>query len=323
VTPLDQWLEVATRDLAPESAKQVRAEIEQHCDPAQGDGAVNVAALGDPELANRAYRRVLLTQREALMVPVLLKKRNRGQVVILVSVLIVLIGFLGRRFLPHSPLQWISWVLIWADLPIRVFFPANTEDRSRRFLLWSVTRIVLITALITRDVGLAGGLVAPALAFFAYLDYQRWTIFRKLAGGRTPVLPPTANPSLTPVEAIFLNTLRNGDPSQPYAVPLVFAMLAGMTYWLPATFGPLMVIMAASFFLPRLLPVYTPERSRSYRLAKWIGFALAAVLPLVLGARVPWIGAIFILFVFWMFETKRIALRRKLPIEEWPRELYL
>jgi len=324
MTPLDRWLEAATRDLAPESAERVRAEIEQHRDPAREDGDVDVAALGDPKLANRAYRRVLLTTQEALMVPVYLQRRSRRELVVQVSMaLIAMIAFLPGRWLPNSTVQWLFWALLWVDLPVRIFFPANTADRSRRYLLWNAARLVLLTAVMTWNGGWLGATVGPVLAFGAYLDYQRWTIFRKLAGGPAPALHFAANPPLTPIEAIFLNTLRHGDPSQPYAAPVVFAILAGMTYWLPATFGALTVVMTANFFLPRMLPVYTPVRSRYYRLVKWICLAVAAILPLVIGARAPWTGAAFLGFFFWMFETKRISLRRKLPIEEWPRELYL
>ena len=57
--------EIATRGLSAESAAQVRAEIQQHYDSACEAGDDAIAALGDPRAANRAYRKVLLTEQEA------------------------------------------------------------------------------------------------------------------------------------------------------------------------------------------------------------------------------------------------------------------
>ncbi|HWT66856.1 MAG TPA: hypothetical protein VN151_12140 [Terracidiphilus sp.] len=76
MTDLETWLKRATRSLSIDSAAQVRAEIEEHFaasreaamrDGASGDeaGCQALAALGDAGAANRQYRRVLLTAREA------------------------------------------------------------------------------------------------------------------------------------------------------------------------------------------------------------------------------------------------------------------
>lgn len=73
--PLEQWLSVATRGLCESAAELVRAEIGEHYasaieSAAMGGGdprdaeRVAIDALGDAEIANRQYRRVLLTERE-------------------------------------------------------------------------------------------------------------------------------------------------------------------------------------------------------------------------------------------------------------------
>jgi hypothetical protein len=72
---LDQWLSVATRGLCEAAAERVRTEIGEHYACAlESAGTVDVnpldaerrtvAALGDPKIANREYRRVLLTAGE-------------------------------------------------------------------------------------------------------------------------------------------------------------------------------------------------------------------------------------------------------------------
>ena len=77
MTPtLDTWLMIATRGLAGVSATQVRSEIAEHYrsafDDAADAGATDeeadraaINALGDPKMANRQYREVLLTRSEA------------------------------------------------------------------------------------------------------------------------------------------------------------------------------------------------------------------------------------------------------------------
>jgi hypothetical protein len=76
VTRLESWLKLATRDLARESAAQVRAEIGEHYESGR-EAAISagatadeadrqaVAILGDARSANCEYRKVLLTSAEA------------------------------------------------------------------------------------------------------------------------------------------------------------------------------------------------------------------------------------------------------------------
>lgn len=76
MTNLEAWLQRATKCLSADSTVQVCAEIEEHFRSAQEtalrEGATvsdaeqaALAALGDARTANRQYRKVLLTKREA------------------------------------------------------------------------------------------------------------------------------------------------------------------------------------------------------------------------------------------------------------------
>src|SRR3569623_108433 len=80
MSPLEQWLSEATRGLSPESAGRVREELQQHYDAAceAGDeaGCDALAALGSPREANRAYRKVLLTEQEAVMAPAIAQRKR-------------------------------------------------------------------------------------------------------------------------------------------------------------------------------------------------------------------------------------------------------
>src|SRR6187455_2894613 len=78
MSPLESWLKQATRCLATDSVARVRAEMEDHYHSARESALANgavpkaaeqaaLAALGSARLANRAYRRVLLTAGEARM----------------------------------------------------------------------------------------------------------------------------------------------------------------------------------------------------------------------------------------------------------------
>jgi hypothetical protein len=82
------------------------------------------------------------------------------------------------------------------------------------------------------------------------------------------------------------------------------------------------ICLIAGFVAQRTLPIYTEERSRLFRTAKWTAMAVAAALPVLYGARIPLAGAIWMLFLFWLFDLKAISVRRKLPVAEWPKRLY-
>ena len=79
----------------------------------------------------------------------------------------------------------------------------------------------------------------------------------------------------------------------------------------------------ALFCIAPFLPVYTPSRSRIYRYVKWV--VLAAMPTLAFGhdaLKFSWLLIACLWPVFWV-EWTRFSIRRKLPVAEWPRHLYL
>jgi hypothetical protein len=77
------------------------------------------------------------------------------------------------------------------------------------------------------------------------------------------------------------------------------------------------------FFAAPFLPIYTPLRARIYRLAKWA--ALIGIFGLIFGPdtlKYSWLLASCLWIPVWT-EWTRISIRRKLPVVEWPKQLYL
>jgi hypothetical protein len=76
-------------------------------------------------------------------------------------------------------------------------------------------------------------------------------------------------------------------------------------------------------FTAMLLPINTPLRGRVFRYGKWV--VMAAAMVLLLGPEVSkwsWL----LLCCFWpvaFTDWTRASIRRKLPVEAWPRHLYL
>jgi hypothetical protein len=82
-------------------------------------------------------------------------------------------------------------------------------------------------------------------------------------------------------------------------------------------------IATGLFFSAPFLPVYTPSRARVYRLLKWM--ALIGVFCLVLGQdafKYTWLLASCLWIPVWT-EWTRFSIRRKLPVAQWPKQLYL
>jgi hypothetical protein len=89
--------------------------------------------------------------------------------------------------------------------------------------------------------------------------------------------------------------------------------------WALALGGTAMSLVFAGPFLP----VYTTSRARVYRFAKWT--LLAATFGLAFGAdalKYSWLVASCLWIPVWT-EWTRFSIRRKLPVNEWPRQLYL
>jgi hypothetical protein len=76
-------------------------------------------------------------------------------------------------------------------------------------------------------------------------------------------------------------------------------------------------------FVAPMFPVYTPSRSRIYRVVKWL--AMIAMFALAFGPdtlKWSWL-LICCLWPVYRVEATRASIRRKLRVEQWPRQLYL
>lgn len=329
MTSLEQWLSDATRGLSAESAARVREEIQQHYDLAHEDSAREaggdaLAALGDPRAANRAYRKVLLTEQEALLAPTFTQPKRPGfqRILLSATLLAALVWWLsGKR---QGPGFWPIMVAIFSTIPFSWIFPPTTLERSRIHVYVNGARDILVFGMAWWYQGWIVALVIGAVFFgLDYVfTYRRLSIFRKLAAGQTYSLLPE-EPQLTHLEAIYLNTLRKGGGAvENVPVTLLFLMLAGMTFWMPATFAPMAIWTLAGYLTRRTLPIYTEARGRWLRIARWTTMVVAALLPPLYGARAPWIGAAELAFFFVLLDKPGISLRRKLPVAEWPKRLY-
>jgi hypothetical protein len=82
------------------------------------------------------------------------------------------------------------------------------------------------------------------------------------------------------------------------------------------------IVMGLLFAAP-FLPVYTRSRGRVFRCVKWA--VLLGTLGLAFGPEVlkwSWLLISCLWPMVWI-ESTRISIRRKLPIAEWPKQLYL
>jgi len=76
-------------------------------------------------------------------------------------------------------------------------------------------------------------------------------------------------------------------------------------------------------FVAAFLPIYTPSRGRVFRVVKWV--VLVSMLGLAFGPdALKWSWLLFSCLwpVAWI-EWTHVSIRRKLPVAEWPKALYL
>jgi hypothetical protein len=230
---------------------------------------------------------------------------------------------------PPEARTWITWAIIELDLLLRSFIPPNTLERSRRVLIWGLARTAAVTLVWAGGEWWFGPGILLALLPFSHFDYWTWNIHRKLAGNPSPSFLLPGEPRLTRTQASYLYGVRNQKDSTCLFCQLtMLAVLSGLTVWQPLLAGPITVVTAAVVLLPRVVDLYTPTRSRWFRLSKWILLPLAAVLPYVLGARGLWAFSFVGGFVgaglaFVAYEILRAHMRRNLPVEDWPKDLYL
>jgi hypothetical protein len=111
------------------------------------------------------------------------------------------------------------------------------------------------------------------------------------------------------------------------ALPLA-ALIAATAFFLMGSLEIARILMVSGlatslFFAAPMLPVYTPSRSRIYRVIKWL--AIIAMLTLAFGPdalKQSWL-LISCLWVFFHIERTRASIRRKLQVADWPKQLYL
>jgi hypothetical protein len=158
---LDIWLGQATRGLSKDSTARVRSEIQEHYESAResalsGGSTVDeadrmaLAALGDATVANRQYRRVLLTSSEARM----LREGNSearlvcslkwARLIIPIAALVAAAAFFS------AGATALARVLLVAGVGMGVvfmapFLPIYTPSRGRvfRFVKWVAQLAVL------------------------------------------------------------------------------------------------------------------------------------------------------------------------------------
>ena len=172
---LDLWLTLATHKLAPESVEQVRAEIAEHC----ADGAVDVAALGDPREANRAYRNVLLTKTEASMLATM-RRQESSRIAPWVGILLL------------AP----CWIFMWTNPPMAMMFVSGFTGALEMLLptpvsCWNIlfrsAKWLLLIAAIAFCVTMPGWWAMLGVGFFqAYSEYIRFVLRRKLPTAAWP-----------------------------------------------------------------------------------------------------------------------------------------
>jgi hypothetical protein len=83
------------------------------------------------------------------------------------------------------------------------------------------------------------------------------------------------------------------------------------------------VLIISPLLAALFLPIYTPARGRVFRCVKWV--LLVGGLVLAFGPHAlkwSWLLTSCIWPVAWI-EWKRIVIRRKLRVAEWPKQLYL
>jgi hypothetical protein len=106
------------------------------------------------------------------------------------------------------------------------------------------------------------------------------------------------------------------------------ALLAASACFFAGAFGPARTLLVGGIgmglcFGVHFLPVYTPSRARVFRPVKWI--LLAGTLLLAFGpdaVKWSWLLTSCLWPLAWI-EWTRISIRRKLPVAQWPKQLYL
>jgi uncharacterized membrane protein len=203
---LHVWLNQAVRHLSKDSADTVRREIQEHYEAAREaalrDGVdagqaelIAVQALGDPRLANRQYRKVLLTSSEAAV----LRQSNSESRMICSNMWVkwMLLSTPGTLLLLSAislamhQLVLARGMLVFGALMalffMAPFMPIYTVSRGRiyRVIKWAV---LMGGVLVLFGVDSRNGLWLASCCFFPifFTEWKRMVIRRKLPIGKWP-----------------------------------------------------------------------------------------------------------------------------------------
>jgi len=203
---LDSWLNQAVRHLSKDSAEIVRREIQEHYDAAR-EAALHsgidpeqaelmaVQSLGDPRVANRQYRKVLLTSSEA---KILREAKAESQMICstgwikwtLMSAPGILLLISAISLAMHLPSLARGVLVVGALMAIffiAPFLPIYTSTRGLifRVIKWCMMFVcvfVLFGADTRNEVWLASCWFFPMF----YIEWKRTMIRRKLPIGQWP-----------------------------------------------------------------------------------------------------------------------------------------
>ncbi len=103
----------------------------------------------------------------------------------------------------------------------------------------------------------------------------------------------------------------------------VATLVAAAAFFLVGALDTARILLAGGItmgllLLPPFLPLYTKWRARVFRFVKWA--ALIAIFGLAF--QWSWLLIACLWPLAWV-ELRRIAIRRKLPVADWPKQLYL
>lgn len=194
---LESWLEDATRGLSKESIAQVRTEIQEHCELARESTSSErllTTALGDPRLANREYRKVLLTSTEARM----LREGNWEARAVCSSAKLrwATLSVSLAAFVFVNVTLFLTGTIAWAPLTLALgagvlittpYLPVYTASRARvfRFLKWIALVGALWLAFAPNPLQWSW-LWISSLWPIAWIEWKRIAIRRKLPVAQWP-----------------------------------------------------------------------------------------------------------------------------------------
>jgi hypothetical protein len=192
---LEQWLSVATRGLCESAAARVRADIGEHYLSALEAGATTgvdpltveqcaVAALGDAEIANREYRRVLLTDGESHLLSGLRSLSTHQWV----GILLVAATALYAISVGTSQFNYLFATLAIAGMLRAIPIASTRAGWMVRFVRWGV-----LTAFYTMwFVSWPSDGILPVVGFclfalaHAHLEYKLFVLRRKVPVEQRP-----------------------------------------------------------------------------------------------------------------------------------------